>query len=172
MIALQQLFLLLALLLSASSAHDPSQEQLDLLPDFGNPKVARKLKCSACKMIFNEVYDAFRGLYQYRKSPKEYEKLEVIENLCRNVKAEFGLLMRNNKPTNDFSKNKKISRLTGNWINSFIETRCGEIISQFEDELIEEFGSICAGDPAALHREYCTGKYADCSEKQLLKEEL
>jgi hypothetical protein len=116
------------------------EEQLDGLPDHGDPAVRVQLECSACKALVSQLYDDLSKLYDLRHSrPKHYEVVEVTEHMCARVRDSYGLLMRNNMATNEFSRDEAITRMKGSWINSFIEGRCGEILSHYEEPIIENF---------------------------------
>ena len=54
-------------------------EQEENLPDFGDPKVAAKLRCSACRASAFEFWDALKALKDLRKKPAEYEVTEVMD---------------------------------------------------------------------------------------------
>ena len=116
------------------------EEQIDGLPDHGNPRVRAQLECSACKALVEKVYDDLTALYDLRHGrPKQYEVVEVTENMCARIRDEYGLLMRNNQATNEFSRDASITRMKGSWINTFVEGRCGEILSHYEEPIIEHF---------------------------------
>eukprot|EP01059_Diplonema_ambulator_P021778 TRINITY_DN3623_c0_g1_i1.p1 TRINITY_DN3623_c0_g1~~TRINITY_DN3623_c0_g1_i1.p1 ORF type:complete len:190 (+),score=38.09 TRINITY_DN3623_c0_g1_i1:40-570(+) len=117
-----------------------SDEQMEGMPDYGNPEDARKLKCSACKNVVLEVKEALDKLEALRHGVvKSYEIEDVLDSLCSKISVTYGILRKSNRPTTIFSRNKLISRLTGNWINSYIETRCGEILTDYEDDLITNY---------------------------------
>ena len=56
-----------------------TSEQEENMPDFGDPAVAEKLKCSACRASAFEFYDALKKLRELRKKPTEYEVTEVMD---------------------------------------------------------------------------------------------
>jgi hypothetical protein len=66
-----------------------TEEQEQNMPDFGNPKVAAKLKCSACRASALEFYDALKDLRSIRKKPTEFEITETMDRyfveMCRRV---------------------------------------------------------------------------------------
>jgi hypothetical protein len=118
-------------------------EQLEGLPDYGNPVVKAKLDCSACKALVEKLHTDLNDLYKRRDDrPKAFEVVEVTEHLCSRVRDEYGLLMRNNQATTDFSRDERITRMKGAWINSFVEGRCGYLLSHFEEPIIENFGHM------------------------------
>ena len=119
---------------------EATDEQTDGLPDFGDKAVNKRLRCSACKCVVSEVKTALETVSKLRHGkPKAYELEDKIDGLCRVMRDNYGLLRKNNKPTEIFSKNKAISRLQGNWINSYLETRCGEVLSDFEEEFLAQY---------------------------------
>jgi hypothetical protein len=56
-----------------------TEEQEQNMPDFGNPNVAAKLKCSACRASALEFYDALKDLRTKRKKPTEFEVTETMD---------------------------------------------------------------------------------------------
>jgi hypothetical protein len=120
--------------------YDAKDEQLEQLPDYGDPKVMKALRCSSCNALIKEVYVRLMALNK-RKDGKYrmYEIVDVLEDTCPTLRDEYGLLLKNNKPTTVFSRNKAITRMSGSWINSFIDTRCGELLSTYEEDLIKHY---------------------------------
>eukprot|EP01064_Diplonema_japonicum_P009075 TRINITY_DN1653_c11_g1_i1.p1 TRINITY_DN1653_c11_g1~~TRINITY_DN1653_c11_g1_i1.p1 ORF type:complete len:208 (+),score=54.70 TRINITY_DN1653_c11_g1_i1:66-626(+) len=113
-----------------------TEEQMEGMPDFGDKEVAGKLKCSACKNVVAEVKMALDALTELRHGkPKSFEVHDALDDMCRKISLNYGILRKNNKPTTTFSRNTAISRLTGNWINSYIETRCGEVLTDHDEDL-------------------------------------
>jgi len=150
-------------------SHPAPQEQVDQLPDFSNPEIAKKLKCSACKCLTREIHDRLSALDKLRHgTPKHFEVAEKIEALCKIVNDEYGLLMRNNKPTLDFSRNAAISRLRGNWINTFLVNRCNEIVDEHENDIVKNYKKNYEDFKLLICRELS----GFCSKHQLTKEEL
>jgi hypothetical protein len=118
-------------------------EQLEQLPDYGDPKVNKALRCSSCNALAKEVYEKLVDLGKRRNGrPRQYEVAEVLEDICPTLRDEYGLLLKNNKPTTVFSRNKAITRMQGSWINSFIDTRCGELLSSHEEQMIEWYSKV------------------------------
>ena len=68
-----------------------TEEQEQNMPDFGNPKVAAKLKCSACRAGALEFYDALKDLRAKRKKPTEFEVTETMDRYTIDVLSECGL---------------------------------------------------------------------------------
>ena len=124
------------------------------------------------KVITKEIWHRLIKLHKRFKQPKEYYVIEALENTCTQIRNDFGLLMRNNKPTQEFSSNKKISRMTGNWINSYIETHCGNIFSEYEEEIVEDFHEWIAMGEREAQGLMCLDKYARCQVDELNKDEL
>ncbi len=71
-----------------------------------------------------------------------HAQVELIEHMCEEVKHEYGLVMRRNKPTLEFSRDESISRLKGAWINLYIEGRCGKILAQHEEQILEKYRQV------------------------------
>jgi hypothetical protein len=127
----------------ADDSYDAKEDQIDGLPDYMNPAVAKQLKCSACKVLMDELYDRLKAIHNDRK-PKMYEVVDVVEGVCADVRDNYGLLMRSNQATNEFSRNKAITRMKGAWINTYLEGRCGELMSHHEESIVEEFPRVQA----------------------------
>ena len=146
-----------------------SEEQVAQLPDYADPEVAKKLKCSACKCLTTEVYNRLTILSELRHGkPKTFEVIEVLEKMCKMIKSDYGLLMKNNKPTTDFSRNPAISRLSDGWINTFLENRCNEMLSDHDEDIVSSY----QGRLAAFQAFICREKSNACSLHQLNKQEL
>eukprot|EP01060_Flectonema_neradi_P030079 TRINITY_DN429_c5_g2_i1.p1 TRINITY_DN429_c5_g2~~TRINITY_DN429_c5_g2_i1.p1 ORF type:complete len:170 (+),score=35.24 TRINITY_DN429_c5_g2_i1:83-592(+) len=147
---------------------EATEEQTEGLPDFGDKKVNKRLRCSACKCVVAEVKGALDAVSKLRHGkPKAYELEDKLDNLCRVMRDNYGLLRKNNKPTEIFSKNSAISRLQGNWINSYLETRCGEILSEYEDELLSSYSESLID----LTDLICRQGDSTCTEEQIQTED-
>ena len=111
-----QIFAILSLCI-AIGAVELSEEQHEKLPDFGNPKIAKRLRCSACRGSAVEYHDALRELRAFRKKAKikDFEYTEALDPVCEKRASQYGLQLRSNFPTEKFSKDKAISRAQGNW---------------------------------------------------------
>mmetsp|Transcript_27260 Transcript_27260/g.55671 ORF Transcript_27260/g.55671 Transcript_27260/m.55671 type:complete len:198 (+) Transcript_27260:13-606(+) len=117
-----------------------TEEQHENLPDFGNPKIASRLKCSACRGSAVEVHDSLQALRTKRKkikNIKEHEYTELFETLCEDKIGAYGLQLRSNLPTQKFSKDASISRAQGNWAGRYILNICAELCSDHEEALIQ-----------------------------------
>jgi hypothetical protein len=71
--------LIAALVVMRISCVPMTTEQEENLPDFGDPEVAAKLKCSACRASAFEFWDALQALYTLRKKPSEFEITEALD---------------------------------------------------------------------------------------------
>ncbi|EKX35217.1 hypothetical protein GUITHDRAFT_118561 [Guillardia theta CCMP2712] len=120
------------------TAVEITQEQHENLPDYGDPKVAARLKCSACRGSAVEFHDTLRELRERRKAAriKDYEYTEALDVVCESRVDEYGLQLRNNLPTQKFSKDKSIARAHGNWAGRYIKNLCGEMYSDHEEEIL------------------------------------
>mmetsp|Transcript_50941 Transcript_50941/g.102160 ORF Transcript_50941/g.102160 Transcript_50941/m.102160 type:complete len:187 (+) Transcript_50941:8-568(+) len=126
--------------LSCVSSVELTDEQHENLPDFGDPQIAGRLKCSACRGSATEAFEALAELRARRgklQNIKEHEYTELMETLCDDRIGAYGLQLRNNLPTQKFSKDKAISRAQGNWAGRYISNICGELTTDFEGALIE-----------------------------------
>eukprot|EP01062_Namystynia_karyoxenos_P027148 TRINITY_DN20922_c0_g1_i1.p1 TRINITY_DN20922_c0_g1~~TRINITY_DN20922_c0_g1_i1.p1 ORF type:complete len:215 (+),score=69.73 TRINITY_DN20922_c0_g1_i1:74-646(+) len=144
-----------------------TDEQMDGIPDYGDKQVSKRLRCSACKCLAKELFDELRRVHKLRHGkPRSWEVEEVLEGICATLRNDYGLLRRNNKPTEEFSRNSAISRLTGNWINSYIESRCGELVSSYEDDIVQSYTN---GELIDFQRLICSQRDGSCTEEHLLK---
>ena len=50
--------------------------------------------------------------------------------------------MRNNKPTLEFSRDDAVSRVKGSWVNLYLEGRCGKILAQHEEQILERYKKV------------------------------
>lgn len=147
------------------------EEQLEQLPEYTNPAIRNKLKCSACKCLTKELYAQLHPLYEKRHGhPKLGEVAEILDGFCRTVRNEYGLLMKNNLPTTDFSRNSAITRLQGAWINNFIEGECGELLSEHEERILDEFPNFRSASD--VQTKVCSDWYSICSEGEVRRDEL
>eukprot|EP01065_Artemidia_motanka_P036155 TRINITY_DN44061_c0_g1_i1.p1 TRINITY_DN44061_c0_g1~~TRINITY_DN44061_c0_g1_i1.p1 ORF type:complete len:213 (+),score=77.80 TRINITY_DN44061_c0_g1_i1:71-640(+) len=145
-----------------------TEEQTDGLPDYGDPAVSKRLRCSACRCLTKEVHSELRRVDKLRHGkPRPWEIEEVLEKICSRLRNDYGLLRRNNRPTEEFSKNTAISRLTGNWINAYIESRCGELMGNYEDEITDTYKE---GELIDFQRRICGELDGSCTEAHLKKE--
>eukprot|EP00960_Hanusia_phi_P050261 760103-Hanusia_phi.AAC.7 len=150
------LFLLASLLSLQCTAVEITQEQHEHLPDFGDPKVAAggcssrgrgddseqvaaRLKCSACRGSAVEFHDALRDLRGKRRGAriKDYEYTEALDAVCESSIDQYGLQLRNNLPTQKFSKDVSIARAHGNWAGRYIKNLCGAMYADHEEEILQ-----------------------------------
>mmetsp|Transcript_35592 Transcript_35592/g.69723 ORF Transcript_35592/g.69723 Transcript_35592/m.69723 type:complete len:199 (+) Transcript_35592:247-843(+) len=115
----------------------PDQEEG--LPDFGDPQVASRLKCSACRASAVEMHEAMQGLRAKRGKAKikEYEYTEVMDEVCEGPIKGYGIQLRNNLPTHKFSKDMSISRAQGHWAGRYVTGVCADLYRDYEDDLLE-----------------------------------
>lgn len=148
------------------------EEQVEGLPDYNDPHVRTRLGCSACKALVEKVYEDLTKLYDLRHGrPRHFEVVEVTEHMCQRLRDEYGLLMRNNHATTDFSRDASITRMQGAWINTFIEGRCGEILSHFEEPIIHHFPKL-RGQLGELQKLVCYKLDKKCKAAEYTHEEL
>ena len=153
------------------SQHRPSDDLVDQIPDPTKAANKKKYKCSSCKALAKEAFTALDKLRRLRKGVEKYaEKVEALETLCASIGKNYGLLMRNNAPTHDFSNNAAISRLQGSWVNTYLESRCGELMEKYDEDLIREFNNVQSAVEAQTL--ICSTWEKSCSAKQALIEDL
>ena len=151
--------------------YEADEEMIEGLPDYTDPVIGRKMKCSACKALVSEVYEKLIRIYKFRHGqPKSYELIEEMEGMCRTLKDEYGLLKRNNKATTEFSRNEAITRLKGAWINTFIEGRCGEILTTHEDAIAEHYAKV--RNVGELQQMVCVKWDRSCTREEAERDEL
>jgi hypothetical protein len=115
----------------------PDEKELSKIPDL--TKNDKPLKCSSCRAVAREVHERLWRVSKLRHGhPKHVELVDVLDPVCAQMGASYGLLLKNNEPTTEFSRNEKISRYQGAWINTYLERRCGEIMDHYDDDLIRE----------------------------------
>jgi hypothetical protein len=148
------------------------EEQVEGLPDYSDPATKAKLDCSACKALVEKVHEDLSKLYDLRHSrPRHFEVVEVTEHMCARIRDEYGLLMRNNQATTDFSRDAAITRMRGAWINTFVEGRCGYILSHYEEAIIENFPKM-RQRPQDLQRLVCYKLDKRCAAAEHTHDEL
>ena len=152
----------------------PSPEEVKQLPDLSKPETRAKLRCSACRGVSLEIFEAFRIADDRKggaKYVKEYDRLDIMDAVCADVKnarahiihktksrklpfyplKNWGLQRRNNVATTTFSRDKTISMLQGNWVSQFIINICGEVIGEYDEDLMSIYKSNIAKDNTEAH---------------------
>jgi hypothetical protein len=115
----------------------PSEDEVNNIPDLTSNE--KELKCTSCRAIAREVHERLWKVSQLRHGhPKHFELVDVLDSVCFDMASSYGLLLKNNAPTTEFSRNDKISRYQGSWINTYLERRCGDVLHHFDDDLIRE----------------------------------
>ena len=143
---------------------EATEENIEGLADLGDPKVYSQLECSACKCVVRDVKGELMKLNALRHGKqKSYEVEDLLDGLCDVVEKLYGILRKNNKPANVFSRNTNISRLQGAWINSFIGRRCGDILHDHEDYLLAHFKDHVQDLRTAI----CKNEMNVCTDEQL-----
>jgi hypothetical protein len=118
----------------------PSEQLQETIPDHTNPKNKQKIKCSACKVIAEELYFGLTALAKKNNNrPRRDQQTDFFDKVCAKMKTDYGLLMRNNAATLEFSRDADISRIKGSWVNFRLEEHCLSLLDQDEDEILEEF---------------------------------
>lgn len=151
----------------------PSAEEIKQLPDLSKTETRAKLRCSACRGVSLEIFEAFRIADERKggaKYVKEYDRLDIMDAVCADVKnarahiihktksrklpfyplKNWGLQRRNNVATTTFSRDKTISMLQGNWVSQFIINMCGELIGEYDEDLMSIYkANIAKGNMEA-----------------------
>eukprot|EP00003_Mantamonas_plastica_P006015 TRINITY_DN148_c0_g2_i1.p1 TRINITY_DN148_c0_g2~~TRINITY_DN148_c0_g2_i1.p1 ORF type:complete len:117 (+),score=32.42 TRINITY_DN148_c0_g2_i1:449-799(+) len=80
-------------------------------------------------------------LFQARRNKsapvQEWDYDDMMELACSEKMEPYGLQLRENKPTQVFSKDKRISRANGNWMIPFLKNVCGELIGEYDEQIIK-----------------------------------
>ena len=159
------LFTLFCLVALARTTQRPSDEQMEEIPHPTDKAAKRALHCNSCHVLARETFLKLSALTKLRHGkPKHYELVDAVDALCREIGQAYGLLLKNNKPTMEFSKDARITRYTGSWITTFLERRCGEIMEAFDDELLVE--ATRAVDEVQFRRTVCTVWEKSCAEDE------
>ncbi|KEG12475.1 hypothetical protein DQ04_01681050 [Trypanosoma grayi] len=126
-----------------------------LMPDPAeNPELYLPLKCSACGAVVEQAVYLLRNViarHLVRKEraarsggqasrserPKEYETVDALENLCRQVGQEYGVELREDGlPSLFFSRSHIVERVSGGWMPLFLASTCEELLDEREEQLI------------------------------------
>ena len=152
-------------------SYEAKEDQLEQLPDIENPVVMRELACSSCRALTQELYLQMMEVHKKKDGrPRTSDLIDVVEGICPYLADEYGLLLKNNKPTTIFSKNKAITRMQGNWINNFILNRCSEIFSLHEDDILKQYAKV--KDLEAFQSLVCIDWQKKCKKVELTRDEL
>jgi hypothetical protein len=79
----------------------------------------------------------------------------------RQPASAYGLQQRNNQATTLFTKDGRISRLTGVWLTNFWVNLCGEIVSDFDEDVINGYKSGLTA--ASMARWLCSDRAEECA---------
>ena len=101
-------------------------------------QVAKRLRCSACRGSAVEYHAALAELRALRNKAKikDFEYTEALDPVCEKRVSNYGLQLRSNLPTQKFSKDKAISRATGNWAGRYITNVCAELYADYEEDIL------------------------------------
>ena len=69
------------------------------------------------------------------RAAKEWELADALEDLCLELET-YGLSLEWNVPTARYTNDPTIGRHKGNWIERHAVTVCGELLSEYEEELV------------------------------------
>lgn len=113
------------------------------MPDHTDPQNKKRLQCSSCKVLTQEFWERLHALSERNNGrPRRDQQMDVLESMCNEVKIDYGLVMRNNKPTLEFSREDAISRLKGSWVNVYLETRCGNLVSNHDEVILDKHKTL------------------------------
>lgn len=148
----------------------PSEDEVNKIPDV--TKNDKELKCNSCRAIAREIHERLWRVSRLRHGhPKHYELVDVLDPVCSEMGTSYGLLLKNNEPTTEFSRNEKISRYQGAWINTYLERRCGDVTYQYDDDLIRE--ALRHESLEAFRDVLCTKWEKSCaSREEAVREDL
>ena len=141
------------------------------MPDHTLPKNKKALECSSCKVLTEEVWTRLHALSKKMNGrPRHSQQVDLIEDMCVDVKREYGLLMRNNKPTLEFSRDEALTRLRGSWINIYLEGRCGKILAQHEEQILERYKKV--RDLAEFQAAICQKIDRSCLQEKFIEKKI
>lgn len=123
----------------ASSASIPADDAtLETLPANEDASTKRRLRCNACAAAVDALREAMMTANARRGSAGmgRGEANEVMESACEGVSAEFGLQMRENRVTETFSTDARVSRARGRWITLYAQEACGRLVDDGNDEIM------------------------------------
>ena len=80
----------------------------------------------------------------------------------------YGLQLRNNFPTQKFSKDVAISRAHGNWAGRYLQGICSDMYQEYEDDLKE----LQHEDLVVYAREMCRDRMKSCTPDDLVDPDL
>ena len=121
----------------ASSASIPADDAtLDTLPAVEDASTKRRLRCNACVAAVDALREAMMTANAKRGSVGmgRVEANAVMDRACGEVSAEFGLQMRENRVTETFSTDARVSRARGRWITLYAQEACGRLVDDENDE--------------------------------------
>eukprot|EP00292_Cryptomonas_paramecium_P014898 CAMPEP_0113710282 /NCGR_PEP_ID=MMETSP0038_2-20120614/30064_1 /TAXON_ID=2898 /ORGANISM="Cryptomonas paramecium" /LENGTH=131 /DNA_ID=CAMNT_0000636309 /DNA_START=169 /DNA_END=562 /DNA_ORIENTATION=+ /assembly_acc=CAM_ASM_000170 len=107
-------------------------------------------------------------LKQQRKNPKEYEIIEHMDRVCEDTLGDYGIQLRNNRPTYKFSKDSQISRAQGSWASRYIKNVCSELYTDHEDAILRNIDK----PRASFIRTMCSVESSLCNQEDMDNTEL
>lgn len=173
--ALRWLPLALLALLSHSARVDPQKvdlgdgmragrdEEYAELPDISDRAVNRRLKCGACRAAATEFRAALLALDRAKgKGVRAHDRVEALDGVCAVAVRAYGLQLRDNVPTERFSKDTAIARATGEWVTTKLIEVCGELLGDHDEEVQE----LYTAKEAVFSRVLCQGLYGACDRER------
>lgn len=135
------------------------------VPEYTKPANKKIIKCNACKAIAEEMHRGLTALAQRNNNrPRRDQQSTFLEKLSGVMKTDYGLLMKNNVATFEFSRDEDISRIKGNWVNVLLEEQCGSLVVDYEDEILARYEKDKNDFPA--FQEYVCRKLVKTCEKK------
>lgn len=132
---MRTLVLLVFAFTAAMCRGDEERDWFPLLTEAGNKK---KLRCSVCAALSDEVYKGLSRISRQRR-PREYEVVAILEDSCPKLVKEYELVNKDGMITTTFSKNKALQRSGGSAVTGMFLELCGEILSDHDDLLSRRF---------------------------------
>lgn len=84
--------------------------------------------------------------------------------MCTKGVEAYGLQLRNNLPTQKFSKDVAISRAHGNWASRYLQGICSDMYQEYEEDL----KALQHEHALAFTREMCRDRLKSCSPSDLV----
>ncbi len=119
------------------------------------------------------MYEFWRATKELRASKtkkakvSEVEYIEMMEDVCVYMPKVYALLMRNNKPTTEFSKDSRITRTAGSWITAMLNDSCGVMSGEYDEDWIEASAEYPELEDIQTH--FCKNVFKRCAADYVFK---
>ena len=147
---------------SDDSMRAGTEAEYSALPDIADRDTHRRVRCGACRAAALEFRVALLALDRDkggRTRVRSFDRVEALDHVCAEGVRAYGLQLRDNKPTERFSKDPAISRATGDWVTMKLTAVCGELLSDYDEEVME----LYMGKAAVFSRVLCENLYGACN---------